>query len=227
MPQRPRHVAIIAHPSTQSFNAAILKTYCDTVGAADQDVVVRDLYAIGFDPILKDNERPGRSGFAVANDVREELALIRGADVYTVIYPIWFGMPPAMLVGYVDRVIGSGVTAREVQQREGHGILKGGRLLSITTSGASDIWLDEQGQIDSLKNVMGRYLFAAFGMQRSDHLHLGHIVENYEPQFAEQALQEVRERTQQLCTMVADAAAMAARRGQSGTSAAGTLVRES
>lgn len=194
-----RHVVILAHPAQDSFNAAIARTYAETVAAEGQEVVMRDLYALGFDPVLKDSERPGRPGFHLSDDVRDELALIRDADVFTIIYPIWFGMPPAILTGYVDRVLGAGVTSCEVQQRDGQGVMRGRWLLSITTSGARDVWLDEQGQIESLRTLMSRYLFNAFGMKRSEYLHIGGVVEGFNQRFVDQGLEDVRIRTRALC----------------------------
>ena len=213
MSQRPRHVAILAHPDPESLNATIARTYVDTVRAAGQDVILRDLYALGFDPVLKNSERPGRPGFALSKDVAEELDLIGGADIYTFIHPIWFGMPPAILTGYIDRVIGSGVTAREVQHRDGQGVLRGKQLFSITTSGASDVWLDEQGQIEALKDLMERYLFRAFGMRSAEHLRFGGVTESYSQHFVEQALSDVETRTRRICDALADDREFAARRG--------------
>ncbi|HEY0314975.1 MAG TPA: NAD(P)H-dependent oxidoreductase, partial [Sphingomonas sp.] len=122
---RPRHVAILAHTDPHSFNASVAAMYCETVRACGQDVIVRDLYAMGFDPVLRDAERPRHQANALSPDVRAEIDTIRGADIYTLIYPIWFAMPPAMMKGYIDRVLGAGVTALEIQGRVGEGVLHG------------------------------------------------------------------------------------------------------
>ncbi|WP_454887511.1 NAD(P)H-dependent oxidoreductase [Sphingomonas oryzagri] len=84
--------------------------------------------------------------------------MIRGSNVFVLVYPIWFGMPPAILKGYIDRVLGAGVTPRDVQHRTALTLMRGQRLVSITSSGASKAWLDQQGQMESLRNVLGRYL---------------------------------------------------------------------
>lgn len=105
-----RHVVILAHPDPQSFNAAVAHTYCEAVRECGQVAILRDLYAMKFDPVLKNEERPDRRGFEVAGDVGAELEAIEGCEVVAFIYPIWFGLPPAMMKGYVDRVIGAGVT---------------------------------------------------------------------------------------------------------------------
>ena len=60
----PRHTVILANPSRDSFDAALARHYCDTVHDCRQDAAIHDLYAMGFDPILKDDERlsPDLSG---------------------------------------------------------------------------------------------------------------------------------------------------------------------
>jgi NAD(P)H dehydrogenase (quinone) len=199
----PRHVVVLAHPDAHSFNALVADAYCETVREQGQEAIVRDLYALGFDPILKNSERPGERGFVLSKDVEAELETIRGSDVFVLIYPIWFGMPPAMMKGYVERVLGAGVTAREVQDRAGITLLKDRRLVSITSSGASEIWLDEQGQVEALRNLFSRYLLHAFGMKSCEYLHFGEIVEGFSQDFVDQNILQVRDHARRICAAVA------------------------
>ena len=202
-PRALRHVVVLAHPDPHSFNGAMAGTYCDVVQACGQEVVLRDLYAIGFDPVLRKDERPDRAGFARHRDVADELKLIAGADVLALIYPIWFGTAPAILKGYVDRVLGSGVTAAAVQDRAGSGLLNGARLVSLTSSAARGPWLAEVGQEISLRNVFDHYLEHGFGMRKAEHLHFGGVIEGLSSRFVDQNLYEVRERVRKLCAAVA------------------------
>jgi NAD(P)H dehydrogenase (quinone) len=139
-----RHVVILAHPDPTSFNAAVAHAYCETVRECGQEAILRDLYAMNFDPVLRNDERPDRHGCEIAADVLAELEVIKGCDVVAFIYPIWFGLPPAMMKGYVDRVIGAGATPHQVQDRAAQGPLTAGHMISITTSGARDAWLDDE-----------------------------------------------------------------------------------
>ena len=199
----PRHVVVLAHPDAHSFNGLVADAYCETVRACGQEAIVRDLYAMAFDPVLKNSERPGEHGFALSPDVEAELDTIRGSDVFVLIYPIWFGMPPAMMKGYVERVLGAGVTSRAVQDRAGITILKDRRLVSITSSGASEIWLDEQGQVESLRNLFSRYLLHAFGMKSCEYLHFGGIVEGFPQTFIDQNVLRVQEHARKICATAA------------------------
>ena len=129
----PRHAVILCHPDPHSFNRGVADAYCAAVRKCGQDVVVRDFYAMGFDPVLKGHERPTGADFTPSPDVRRELDLLRPCDVFVLVYPIWFGTPPAMLKGYVERVLGAGVDPKSVRARAGTSFLAGKRLLSFTS----------------------------------------------------------------------------------------------
>lgn len=194
-----QHVVVLAYPDPQSFNAAIARTYCDTVREYGQRTILRDLYRMNFDPVLRIEERPGTGGFRLSPDVEAEIATLRGSDAFIFVSPIWFGMPPAMMKGYVDRVIGAGVTARQVQDQAGTGLLTGAYLFNITTSGAREAWLDEQRQLESLRELSSRYLFRAFAMKTAETLHIGGIVEDMPKRVADEHLHQVRERARRIC----------------------------
>ena len=74
-----RHCVVFAHPNRTSFCGEILRTYTDEVASEGQEVVVRDLYDMGFNPVLGDQERPGQGG-ELAPDVGTELSFIEESD---------------------------------------------------------------------------------------------------------------------------------------------------
>lgn len=199
----PRHVVILAHPEPASFNGLIADAYCDAVKACGQEAIVRDLYAMDFDPMLKGSERPAKNMFALSPDVVSELDIIRSADVFVTIFPIWFGMPPAALVGYVQRVLGAGVTAQQVLKGEADTVMRGKRLVSISTSGNSKAWLNKQNQTQSLRTILGEYLVHAFGLSNYEEMHFGETVEGLDQLFVDQLLDDVDRRARQICAAVA------------------------
>jgi NAD(P)H dehydrogenase (quinone) len=198
-----RHIVILSHPHPGSFNHSIARTYCDTVRFYGQEAKIRDLYAIGFDPVLKENERPGANHPHPLRDVADELEIVRRSDVFVMIYPIWFGSAPAMLKGYVDRVLGAGVMPEDVQKGASTSLLGNKRLLSFTTSATTKIWLDGQGQQSALQTVFDHYLMFGFGMHSQKHVHFGHITDELSERFARQHLHDVEEQARQICAEVA------------------------
>ncbi|MEG3145192.1 NAD(P)H-dependent oxidoreductase [Sphingomonas sp. RT2P30] len=197
-----RHVVILSHPDPDSFNHSVARTYCETVRGAGQEVVLRDLYAIGFDPVLKAIERPGPRHPHPLRDVADELEIIRRSDLFVLVYPIWFGSAPAMLKGYVDRVLGTAVVPQAIQEGNPTSLLGDKTLLSFTTSGTRRVWLDEQGEQSALETVFDRYLMHAFGMREEKHVHFDHITEDLTERFAAQHLQDVKDEAERACAEV-------------------------
>ena len=213
----PRHAVILCHPDPHSFTHAVAEAYCAGVHENHQESVVRDLYALGFDPVLKASERPTLRDFVVSDDVRRELDVLRGCDVFVLVYPIWFGTPPAMLKGYVERVLGSGVNPKAVQQRAPTSFLAGKRLVSFTSSAASEPWLNEQGQWQSLRYLFDHYLTHAFGMEKDEHVHFANVVSGMDRRWAEQHFFEAKQQAKRICATVL------AGRHRAGSSAAAEL----
>lgn len=194
-----RHAVILCHPNERSFNAAVARTYCETVRSLGHQPVLRDLYRIGFDPVLKTGERSAGEAQKLSGDIAAELESIRGADVFVLVYPIWFGTPPAMLKGYVERVFGSAFSYRDVHAGRPHPWLSGKYLLSITSSGTTATWLDRSGAWMSLRNVFDNYLAKAFSMASSEHLHLASVVEDMAESEGREKLDRVQSFAASIC----------------------------
>jgi NAD(P)H dehydrogenase (quinone) len=166
-----KHAIIAAHPSAKSFTLSVAERYAETVRAHGHEAMIRDLYRTGFDPVLREQERQGEP----AKDVTQEWALLGKVDVFVLVYPIWFGTPPAMLKGYIDRVFGAGRTLGWGGEGGEGEVLSGKRLVSLTSSGSMRAWLDEKGVLGSLRNVFDRYLAEVFGFSETARYHFDGI----------------------------------------------------
>ena len=195
----PKHAVILCHPDPESFNAAVSKTYCEAVRARFHEAIVRDLYGLKFDPVLQASEQPSAIDFVPFADVATELDALGNASVIVLVYPIWFGTPPAMLKGYVDRVLGAGFGHRLMRERGGGSVAAGKHLVSITTSGNSSQWLESQGAMVSLHNVFDNYLANAFSMASHSHLHLSGIVDDLSELHGRRELYRVTEIADATC----------------------------
>jgi NAD(P)H dehydrogenase (quinone) len=133
------------------------------------------------------------------SDLIAEIEEIGRADVFVLIYPIWFGTPPAMLKGYVERVFGAGFDERAIRERKRHAFMAGKHLLSLSSSGNSIQWLEEQGAWISLRTVVDKYLANAFSMKSTEHIHFSDIVDGLKRSWIDQELQRVTEITRETC----------------------------
>jgi NAD(P)H dehydrogenase (quinone) len=197
--RRPCHAVILCHPSLHSFNAAAAHAYCRTVRKLGQRAVLRDLYRLEFDPVLRDEERPGGERRAIFADVARELRAIRSADVLVLIYPVWFGSPPAMMKGYIERVLGSQFGHQLVQAGAAHPWLSGKALLSITSSGTPIQWLELKGARAALRTLFDDYIAQAFSMCSAEHLHISGIVDGLDSQLFDRQIARVVEQAESVC----------------------------
>lgn len=198
-----RHLVVCANPSPSSFDHSVVEAYASVARAHGHVVDVRDLYQIGFDPVLKLEERPGH-GEPPAPDVAVELDFLRAADALILVYPIWYGLPPAILKGYVDRVLGANYSYRDFHDQRGQPSLAGKPLVSFSTSGLPLSWLRERGQTMSLREIIDVYLWRGFGMKQSQHVMIDSIVPNMSTAHATEQLRRVRETAEQVCASLSD-----------------------
>lgn len=130
---------ILAHPDPQSFNHAIAQAVAAELRENGREVAFHDLYAEGFDPILPAGEIP--MGASLPGVVEAHCREIGKADGIVIVHPNWWGQPPAILKGWVDRVLRPGVAYqfREGDQGEGVplGLLRAKAALVFNTSNTS------------------------------------------------------------------------------------------
>jgi putative NADPH-quinone reductase len=94
---------ILGHPRRDSFCHAIADAVAASLRANSYGVALHDLYAEGFDPLVAAEESRSR----VSKDplVEQHCAEISKAEGLVVVHPNWWGQPPAILTGWIDRVI--------------------------------------------------------------------------------------------------------------------------
>lgn len=95
-------LVIIGHPAPNSFNHALAARVAAEWERLGAQVVMHDLAAEAFDPCLTPKEARG----APSDDplVRRHIADLTSADLLAVVHPVMWGMPPAILKGWIDRV---------------------------------------------------------------------------------------------------------------------------
>lgn len=171
-----KHALIVGHPNAESFTLAAAHVYADAVAKLGHTAIVRDLYRTGFAPCLQNGEIPRPEGFAAGDDIVAERALIADADTFVFFYPLWFNAPPAIVVGYVQRVFGMGFGYGPQQQGQNARLLLGRGMLSFSSSGAPAEWLRSEGGWDALRNLFDEHVAGVCGMTVLDHRHFGRVL---------------------------------------------------
>lgn len=114
---------ILAHPRPGSFNHAIAHAAVEQLRKNWHDVLFHDLYGEGFDPLLTGAEIP--SDAYLPKSIIDHCEEIKEADGIVIIHPNWWGQPPAMLKGWIDRVIRPGIAYEFLEGDSGEGVPNG------------------------------------------------------------------------------------------------------
>jgi putative NADPH-quinone reductase len=114
---------ILAHPDERSLNHAIAQAAVTQLEHNGHEVYFHDLHKDVFDPQLACDEIP-KDAFlpAVIKTHCEEIAEAEGIII---VHPNWWGQPPAILKGWVDRVIRPGIAYEFLEDDSGEGVPNG------------------------------------------------------------------------------------------------------
>lgn len=114
---------ILAHPDPKSLNHAIASTVKDTLEKSGHTVAFHDLYAEDFDALIPAHEIQRNAELPAL--IKEHCDAISAADGIVIVHPNWWGQPPAVLKGWIDRVIRPGVAYEFLGDDEGEGVPAG------------------------------------------------------------------------------------------------------
>ncbi|MDQ0205677.1 NAD(P)H-dependent oxidoreductase [Alkalicoccobacillus murimartini] len=126
---------IYTHPNHQSLSYSFLEKVLK--GAEENSninrVQVLDLYEEQFDPILRFNEKKRRRDMHRDPNLEAYRHQLLWADKIMFIYPIWWGRPPAMLLGFIDQMFASNFAYKDIGKILPEGLLKGKSVVCISS----------------------------------------------------------------------------------------------
>lgn len=140
-----------AHPEPRSFTAALRDQAVHTLQAQGHEVQVSDLYAMGWNPVAsaadfgaRENpdylvyaleQRLGVKSRSIAADIQGELEKLLWADMLILNFPVFWFSAPAMLKGWIDRVLVSGVCYGGKRFYDQGGLAGKKALVTVTLGG--------------------------------------------------------------------------------------------
>ena len=169
-----KHLVVDAHPNIASFNHAIKDTLVRVLKEKGQDVRVRDLYALHFDPVLKADDFQFFLAGKVPGDIAIEQDHVRWADQLTFLYPIWWSRMPSIAEGYIDRVFSKGFAYDETATGP-VGLLPGKKVFIINTLGAPLEVVESSGGIKSMEQIIDSGTFRFCAMEMVGHKYFGSV----------------------------------------------------
>jgi NAD(P)H dehydrogenase (quinone) len=161
---------VLAHPERRSFSGAMADAAVEALTVLGHQVVVSDLYRMGFDPVSDrrnfaeakepayykqqvEEDHATETG-SFAPDVATEIAKLEAADLLIFQFPLWWFGLPAILKGWVDRVFAfNRVYGRGRFYDKGK--FRGKRaLLSLTTGGSGEAAYQPDGFNGDINGVL-------------------------------------------------------------------------
>jgi NAD(P)H dehydrogenase (quinone) len=98
---------ILSHPDNNSFNHAIADICKRRLTENGHSVIFHDLYQERFNPVIENSEIPKNGQIDITVKKHCEDLII--SDGIIIIHPNWWGQPPAILKGWIDRVLRLGI----------------------------------------------------------------------------------------------------------------------
>lgn len=163
-----KYLIIYAHPNESSLNNYLLKNVSDSLQKEQQDIEIRDLYKIQFNPVLSLADMEGQRMGKVDATVQQEQEYISWADHIVFIYPIWWTGMPAIMKGYIDRVFSYGF-AYLYDQGVQKGLLTGKKATIINTQGKSRAEYERIGMDKALSLTSDKGIFTYCGLEIKQH----------------------------------------------------------
>lgn len=140
-----------AHPEPKSFTAALRELAAEVLGGQGHAVRISDLYAMNWNPIASGadfsalenpdylvyalEQRLGSKNGTLAADIQLELEKLLWADLLILNFPLYWFSAPAMLKGWIDRVLVSGICYGGKRFYDQGGLRGKKALVSVTLGG--------------------------------------------------------------------------------------------
>lgn len=184
---------ILAHPNPGSFNHAIAGVAGCMLRQNGHQVILRDLCQEQFPPLFSAAELGTNPKLdpAVARHCQE----IAATDGIIIVHPNWWGMPPAILKGWIDRVLRPEVAYRFVANDQGEGVpvglLKAGAAIVFNTANTPE---ERERELfgDPLETLWKRCVFSLCGVKDVRRRTFSVVITST-PELRAQWLEEVRQ----------------------------------
>ncbi len=162
---------VYAHQEPTSFNHALLETSVETLTACGHEVEVSDLYAMNFEARatradFQQARDETRFGYAreqyyanrtnsFAPDIAAELDKVRRCDTLILQFPLWWFSMPAIMKGWVDRVLANGAAyGGSTGQFFERGMMAGRKAMVVTTTGAPAVMFNPSGMCGAMEAAL-------------------------------------------------------------------------
>ncbi len=129
---------LVAHPRSASLCGALADAYAEGARCAGTDLRRCDLAALHFESnvtAISPRDQP------CEDDIQRAMQAIAWANHLVIVFPTWWGTMPALLKGFLDRVMMPGFAFAERADGEGWERLLAGRSAHLLTTMDTPPWV--------------------------------------------------------------------------------------
>lgn len=150
-------LVIFAHPSDKSYNYSILQSVIKGLNEGNHEIKVNELNSLHFEPVLQDSELYKNE---VPHNILKEQDMVTWSELLFFIFPIWWWGPPAILKGWLERVLCLNFAYNyDIKQNKLVGKLQDKKAIIISTaSSIPEQHYTELWQIDSHNKLVSSIL---------------------------------------------------------------------
>ena len=157
---------LVAHPCADGFARAVAARAVAGLERADHEVDVIDLYASGFRAAMSRDERAAYESDEPIVDpqVADHAARLQRAEWLVFVYPTWWSGLPAILKGWLERVLVPGVGfVFNARGKVRPGLTHVRRIVGISTYGSP--WFVTKVINDNGRRMLTRALRVSTGLR--------------------------------------------------------------
>ena len=169
------HLIVYAHPNPKSFSGAICQQLAKLSKSHGHSVEIRDLYKLNFQPVLSAQDFEIIRAGKTPKDIKVEQSHVSKAELITLIFPLWWTGYPAILKGWVDRVLLNGFAFKHSPKTGVTPLLTGKKVQLIITMGASVSDYEKNGLMDAMAMTMGENVWSFCGCEDAGMIALGEV----------------------------------------------------
>lgn len=157
-----KYMIILAHPDTKSLNTTIAETIKNCLIKTGNEVILHDLYAEKFNPLLSIEEIKRK--FSFDESIQKYSIELSEIDHIIFIHPDWWGQMPAILKGWIDRVFRQGTAFEyegpDFEEKEKVALLTGKTATVILTT-------DRDPEIMAIEQIWKKDILAYCGVENA------------------------------------------------------------
>jgi len=174
---------VSATPEPKSFVGAMARASVETMRELGHDVAHSDLYAMGWNPVASPDDfgtrrngdyltyaleqRHNVEAGSIAPDIRAELDKLVAADLLILNFPVYWFSTPAILKGWIDRVLVSGLCYGGRRIYDQGGLVGKRAFVGLTLGGREHMFTDDgiHGSLDDLLRHLTQGTLAYVGYE--------------------------------------------------------------